>query len=206
MKNSEWGAVAYLGQSQYGKGSEIAINKDTSTTDASTGRQRTVLTSTGGGNYETNTAQSSTGNIYGIYDLSGGVWERVASYVNNNDNNIATYGASMKVESSTKYVTLYVKGEPDNRVPNYVANKEFYGDAVAETSRIDENRTETTEADYQYNYYASWFSDYSYFPIGVSPIFIRGGNFWSEANAGSFAFYLTNGSLSYNSGFRAVLV
>ncbi len=206
MKNSEWGAVAYLGQSQYGKGSEITINNDTSTTDASEGRQRTVWASTGGKNYKGNTTQSSTGNIYGIYDLSGGVWERVASYVNNENGNINSYGASMKVGSSTKYVTLYKKGETDNRVPNYVANKDFYGDAVAETSKIDESKTAATDTDYYYNYYASWYRDYSYFPLGGVPFFVRGGSYWSGANAGSFAFDYTGGSLDDNYGFRAVLV
>ncbi len=201
MKNSEWGAVAYLGQSQYGKGSEIAINDNQSTDDTSQNTQRTVWASTGGGNYKTNTAQSSTDNIYGIYDLSGGVWDRVASYINNENDNIAEYGASMQVGSSTKYVTVYQKGTTDDRVPNYVANKEFYGDAVSETSGINESKQ-----DYYYNNGASWFGDWSDVPFNDTPFFARGGRTTSTSYAGSFAFSSAYGYLDFLIGFRAVLV
>ena len=68
MKNIEWGAVAYLKQSNYGLGiTDITINNDSSYL-------------TGGGNgtsYKTNTGQSTTGNITGVYDMSGGAWEYV---------------------------------------------------------------------------------------------------------------------------------
>ncbi len=206
MKNSEWGAVAYLSHSKYGKnGTEITINADTTTSnDTTTNTQRTVWATTGGGNYKSNITQSSTGTIYGIYDLSGGVWERAASYVNNENSNINTYGASMKVGSSTKYVTLYKKGTTDERVTNYVANKEFYGDAVIETSSYDE--TKTDNADIYYNYCTGWFHDYSVFPFAGSPFFVRGGYYWLGVYAGSFAFNNTYGYLNYNNGFRAVLV
>ncbi len=207
MKNSEWGAVAYLSHSKYGRnGTEISINdnKEFSNDSPSDESKRTVWATTGGGNYKSNTTQSSTGYIYGIYDLSGGVWERVAGYVNNT--NIATYGASMQVGNSTKYVTLYVKGESDNRIPNYVANKDFYGDAVAETSKIDESRTETDNASIYYNYSTSWFHDYSIFPLNDRLFFTRGGNYLNEYDAGSFTFNGSAGDLYDYYGFRAVLV
>ncbi len=204
MKNSEWGAVAYLGQSQYGKGSEITINADTTKSDdTSQNTQRTVWATTGGGDYKSNTTQSSTNNIYGIYDLSGGLWEIVASYVNNENKYIADYGASMKVGNSTKYVTVYQQGTTDERVSNYVTNKEFYGDAVIETSSYDENRTEGN-----FNYYTSWFHDYSVFPAEANPFFVRGG-YYGEGNpelTGSFAFIHYGGYMIKSYGFRAVLV
>ena len=60
LKNSEWGAVAYLTESQYGRnGEEVTINNNGD------------IYYTGGGDgnaYVTNTPQSSTGNVYGIYD------------------------------------------------------------------------------------------------------------------------------------------
>ncbi len=194
MKNSEWGAVAYLSHSKYGRnGAEITINADSTSNDSpSDDSKRTVWATTGGGNYKENTAQSSTDNIYGIYDLSGGVYERVASYVNNGNTNINTYGASMQVGSSTKYVTLYAKGTTDEKVPNYVANKDFYGDAVAETS----GRVE----------YAGWLSDEFYFPSEYHPIFIRGGNYSRGTAAGSYAVSATDGTLHFSIGFRAVLI
>ena len=68
MKNIEWGAVAYLKQSNYGLGiTDITINSNSSYY-------------TGGGtgtSYKTNTSQSTTGNITGVYDMSGGAFEYV---------------------------------------------------------------------------------------------------------------------------------
>ena len=80
MKNDEWGAAAYLSRSKYGKNDEVTINSNS-------------LYYTGGGSgnaYVNNVAQGTTGNVYGVYDMSGGAWEYVAAYVNNGDGNLGT--------------------------------------------------------------------------------------------------------------------
>ena len=65
MKNIEWGAVAYLKQSNYGLGiTDITINSNSSYL-------------TGG-----NTGRSTTGNITGVYDMSGGASEYVMGNYN----------------------------------------------------------------------------------------------------------------------------
>ena len=73
MKNIEWGAVAYLKQSIYGLGiTDITYNDNSSYY-------------TGGGSgtsYKTNTGQSITGNITGVYDMSGGAFEYVMGNYN----------------------------------------------------------------------------------------------------------------------------
>ena len=73
MKNIEWGAVAYLKQSNYGLGiTGITINDNSSFY-------------TGGGSgtsYKTNTEQSTSGNITGVYDMSGGAFEYVMGNYN----------------------------------------------------------------------------------------------------------------------------
>ena len=68
IKNIEWGAVAYLKQSNYGLGiTEITSNGDGS-----------YLTGDGSGtSYITNTLQSTTGTVFGVYDMSGGAFENV---------------------------------------------------------------------------------------------------------------------------------
>ena len=38
------------------------------------------------------TVASSTGTIYGIYDLSGGSWERTSAMINNKEKNLYIYG------------------------------------------------------------------------------------------------------------------
>ena len=150
MKNSEWGAVAYLSKSQYGLDSQdIMVNIKNFDDNANN-----VYAGTGYNNQgkewndtsitETNSS-STTGNIYGIYDMSGGEWERVAAYVNNGNGNLVNYGASLITEgaTSTKYVMVYTSGETSSTTTddarseaNYNAdkNKKIYGDAVHETS------------------------------------------------------------------------
>ena len=67
IKNTEWGAAAYLAHSAYGRNNrEVTMNNTGYTT---------------GINYITNVNMSTTGNIYGIYDMAGGAWEHVAAYV-----------------------------------------------------------------------------------------------------------------------------
>ena len=108
MKNMEWGAVAYLKQSKYGLGTtDIAVNTNSSYY-------------TGGGTsdaYKTNVAQSTTGNIYGVYDMSGGAWE----YVMGNYNDII----SMAGFSSMPAAKYYDK---------YTSSTGKTGDATTETS------------------------------------------------------------------------
>ena len=73
LKNSEWGAVAYLTESKYGRnGTEVTINNNGRTYYTGGGAEADTI--------ETNQMQSSTGNVYGIYDLSGNAYEYVASY------------------------------------------------------------------------------------------------------------------------------
>ena len=148
MKNSEWGAVAYLSKSQYGLGTtDIAVNNknfnnNTNNVYAATGYNNegkewndTTITI---GN-----SASTTGNIYGIYDMSGGTWERVAAFVNNSHANLAKYGASVVASgtTSTKYVTVYPGNETASATTddlkseaNYSTNTKIYGDAIRETS------------------------------------------------------------------------
>ena len=73
MKNIEWGAVAYLKQSEYGLGlTDITVNDNGS-----------YLTGGGTGtSYKKNIGQSTSGNITGVYDMSGGAWEYVMGNYN----------------------------------------------------------------------------------------------------------------------------
>lgn len=82
MKNSEWGAVAYLSQSKYGKNTRIWVNPSKSYITGCAGTVATALGDNVEGcvyHYYTSNGQqaSTTGNIYGIYDMSGGAWEYV---------------------------------------------------------------------------------------------------------------------------------
>ena len=226
-KNSEWGAVSYLGQSQYGlNGTNIRINNLTLNNSVPT-----IYAVTG---YAAKTLQdgdtkledagpvsstdkvykwtekdgqtaSCTGTIYGIYDMSGGTWERSAAIVNNgNDSgNLNTYGKAimnaLNNGKSSEYVTVYPTNESkgqsldDASKSNYAVNTKIYGDAIRETSTAGLGQT-------------SWYSDYSYFVGAYGPFFARGGYYWHTSGAGLFYFIRDNGTSNYGNGFRSVLV
>ena len=95
LKNMEWGAVAYLTASIYGQGTtEVMINNSSL---YYTGCAATIIPNVilGGYNAQTNHTEghyagcenewytangqkaSTTGNMYGIYDMSGGTWENM---------------------------------------------------------------------------------------------------------------------------------
>ena len=232
IKNSEWGAVAYLSQSQYGlNGTNIYINNanlnnSTQSVYAVTGccgkteDADPIETTIGAINnraadvyvwtQKEGQKASSTGTIYGIYDLSGGTWERTAALVANGNGNLTTYGSSLinvvtktdgenTTYESTAYVTVYPSddsGVTDYNTAsqkNYEANAKIYGDAIRETS------TEGTGG-------TSWYSDYSNFTGYSFPFFHRGGYLWVRASAGLFCFSRSEGLSIYYNGFRAVLV
>ena len=111
IKNSEWGAVAYLGQSKYGLDEvEICMNNanlndTTKSVYAITGcsgkssKEKQILTTVEKINSRTQediyvwtqkngTKASSTGTIYGVYDMAGGAWERTTGLINNGDANL----------------------------------------------------------------------------------------------------------------------
>ena len=200
MKNSEWGAVAYLSQNTtYGKGSEVWINNSSDFITGSAGNSVSADTDVGTTNdYKSTQGQnaSTTGNVTGVYDMSGGAWEYVAAYVNNGHSNLTTYGSSL-VNAEAKYKDVYSKGSSDSYSNNYTASNPststgHYGDAVWETSN---SGTSTN----------SWYSDYSNFPGTGSPFFLRGGIYYNGTGAGVFFFGNNTGSLSSSYSFRVVV-
>ncbi len=168
MKNSEWGAVAYLTDSKYGRnGTEVTINSNSNYY-------------TGGGSgtaYINNITQSSTGNVYGIYDLSGGLSEYVAAYYNGSTN--LSYGSTFASQNKTSdvYSTAYegTSGSNDYK----------YGDATYEIM--------------------SWNGDGAYFFNMNSAFLQRGGGTVSEGTAGIFNFSNSVGNGGNGSGFRTCL-
>ena len=197
MKNDEWGAVAYLSKSKYGKqNEEVWINNSSSYITGSAGNSASAGTDAGTTNDYTSTQgvkASTTGTVYGVYDMSGGAWEYVAGYVNNGNSSLTSYGSSL-VNGDAKTKNVYNKASSDNNTNNYNANSGKYGDAVYETSANGNSSS------------SSWYGDYSYFPDTSVPFFLRGGSYGSGTSAGVFYFYYDNGSSYSSDSFRPVLV
>lgn len=158
LKNSEWGAVAYLTQSKYGgNGAEPYINNyykgDGANRYALTGVYASTISASQTTNtnvvkawYENTQGQkgSSTGNVTGVYDLNGCIWEYVAGYISNSggSSNRSSYGESFaKSGASTEYATVYPYNDgSDSYASNWISynntkTKAYgYGDAILETS------------------------------------------------------------------------
>ena len=191
MTNYEWGAVTYLSWSTYGKNSEVWINNSSTYTTGCAGNSVSEASYSGCQNaYNTSNGAnaSTTGNITGIYDMSGGSSEYVVAYVNNDNSNLTTYGNS--IINSTINKNIYSKGESDDQATNYAANVNIYGDAVYETSGSYSG--------------TGWNSDNSYMPYSSNPWFIRGGYCINASSSGLFSFRNPSGGAFSSIGFRAV--
>jgi len=97
MKNTEWGAVAYLQHSAYGSGDSVRINNNSSYltgysavneptcgytgTNESCNKHGTSSDITKAYNTTTGYLASTTGNITGIYDMVGCAWEYVMGVI-----------------------------------------------------------------------------------------------------------------------------
>ena len=200
IKNDEWGAVAYLSKSIYGKNTEeVYINNSSDyitgnaggTADASSASGITNAYSTANG-----MKASTTGTIYGVYDMSGGNWERTAAYVDNGHDNLKK--ETILFNGASKYKNVYTATATDgtdSASSNYdlstPANK-HYGDAVYETSSASSGQD-------------SWYKDSSYFPWTSDPFFVRGGRSAIASGAGVFATSSTAGEAGIYFGFRVVV-
>ena len=180
MKNMEWGAVAYLKQSKYGLGTtDIAVNTNSSYY-------------TGGGTsdaYKTKVAQSTTGNIYGVYDMSGGAWEYVMGNINNSSNAFYSSNAGFTTAPDAKYYDSYKYDSSSNKTHE----RGKLGDATKETLTTFGSNT------------GGWYSDYAYFPSSSYSWFLRGGFYSNGTHAGVFNFNKGVGGGGSDSSARAVL-
>ena len=196
MKNTEWGAVAYLSRSQYGKNSTVYNNPYANNNSYNGTIYYSPITGLCGNTqsysttkyndsnvYKYNTTEgknaSTTGNVYGVYDMAGGAWEYVAAVLSTKKSSGSYYNFT---NIDTKYYESY---------DAYDNSK--YGDAVYETSMNSEGGS-------------SWDNDYSYFVMESSPVFVRGGHAIDSSYAGVFTFNRAYGGTSANDSFRPCLV
>ena len=208
MKSSEWGATVYLAHSAYGRnGFEISANRNSDHITGGGSSGTTAYTCTpskfintyaynvNGNDSKAGMHASTTGNIYGVYDLAGGVEEFVATYILNKHENISEYGEALTDTVMPFMREAYTAADTDSHINNYNRNgliEKVYGNAIYETS-----------TGYVGNYSVA--SDKSVYPTGSEPFFIRGGSATSSTGAGSFSFDSATGEASDDIGFRPVL-
>ena len=207
LTNMEWGAVAYLTNSRYGRctnGSctEVSINGygETSNNTTMTGCGPIASGSEDYGTtcnaYNTTIGQtaSTTGNIYGVYDMSGGAAEHVMGNISKSNGTAYTYYASYAGTNFTystdtaKYLTPYAYGTTNEDQTAY--NRGRLGDATGEIVTSSSN---------------GWYNDYAAFPRSSYSWFLRSGGFYNGSNAGPITFSTYTGASSSDCSGRAAL-
>ena len=226
-KNNEWGAVAYLTQSIYGRCSsstsctEVYINNSSGIYTGRSGgaagetpingtypdQTSTIKYNTYGFytyddyllNYNTNTkgnkvegkgtGASTTGTIYGIYDMSGGAMEYVMGVFADTNGNPRSgrdtsynSGFTGMLEDGTTYTGVSF---PDSKYYNLYTGSSYIGHALTET--------------------AEWYSDGADFVFSSSPWFIRGSDYILDTYAGVFEFSRNDGRDNFFTGLRLVI-
>ncbi|MBQ2872553.1 MAG: hypothetical protein IJE89_00965 [Bacilli bacterium] len=189
IKNSEWGAVAYLSHSKYGINKEVRINNSSVYTGCGASTANAGSTSGCPNAFGTVSSypQSTTGNITGVFDMSGGANEFVMGHFGNaiNDNG---YDSGFSELPDKKYYDVY---------PTDI----FVGTDSTNLGLC----TIDTCGGHALNETAGWYSDNKSgaFVNATKPFFVRGGKFDSGASAGVFAFNDQSGA-STTFGSRSV--
>ena len=154
MKNAEWGVVAYLCYSDYGVVPQInacgSYNSTVGYYDLYTGAgpqesenedRYSYDSSTFLSNYAYNTTNgklaSTTGNETGVYDMNGGAWERVATYLDNKNDSLSDYGNS-STDSNIQYFN-------SNNELNSQYSAYWEGYEVSEEERSNQIKISETE-------------------------------------------------------------
>ena len=240
MKNSEWGAVAYLSRSKYGVNREVYINNSSYTgrsggnvggstaintvyTDrTSTWQYNTYGYYTWDGyllEYNTNNkttthdiskVASTTGNITGVYDMSGGAWEYVMGVFARSNGILWSGGDTTYNSGFTGSV-----GSGGSRYTGVAFPDRKYYDVYKAESGTSINALTACDGGICYGHGLSevknWYGDDAYFVNVYGPWFGRGGGSASGAKAGAFVFETDNGSdnngrgNSNYYGFRSVI-
>ena len=136
MKNSEWGAVAYLSHSTYGINKEVRINNYYASSKTLTGCGATSANAAesttcgipyGSPSTENNTyPQSTTGNITGVFDMSGGAWDTVMGNYNKTKSN-----SGFSIFPEKKYYDNYTTLDVSTACNGGLC----YGHSLTETNR-----------------------------------------------------------------------
>ena len=228
MKNTEWGAAAYLQHSTYGSASKVRINNNSDyiTGYAANNEPTCGLTNTNeecnrycndetcNTAYPSSVLASTTENITGIYDMSGGAWEFTMGVMVDQSGNVlsglnSSRNSGFKGEYSeggsnttgydwpdSKYYETYEHGTM------YQFDRRILGDATGETGSFASVFFENVNRPV-----SSWYQNGAVFYYNSSSWLLRGGTYRSGVESGVFSMGTTiqNGSVNEAVGFRIVL-
>lgn len=193
MKNSEWSAITYLSHSKYGINEEVRINNQNTCT---TGCGATAANASGnatcsnqyGG--QTTYPQSTTGNVTGVFDMSGGCFEYVMCHYGA----VTSYGNNSGFSASNPL--------PLEKYYDNYSNTQFNGTSVTNFTKC----TFDTCGGQALSETKEWYGDGATFMNAANQWSRRGGSWDNKAASGIFATSNNSGMPSYTYTFRLVLV
>ena len=225
MKNMEWGAIAFLTNSIYGRyndastciasGCEVWINNintgygngtavsgqpqwgpsitGCAVTSTSAGVSNSQTACASGYDWKTKGVNASTtGNQYGIYDMSGGAWEYVMGVQKDSSGNVQVSSSGFSTSSlpDSKYYDLY-----DYQAEDGVGYTRYHlGDATREVLKNTSSQGGN-----------AWWNAWAYNIYSSYPWVGRGGYYSDGTLAGVFYFVSTIAGGWTNTSFRSVL-
>ena len=191
MKNMEWGAVTYLTYSKYGRynedgscislGCEVVKNNNNSYITGCAGDSLSVSQTSSCNQWNTSIGvnASTTGNIYGIYDMFGCADEYVMG--------------NMLTSSGVFYPSLSGLNQPESK---------YYDSYTYGTSNADHSRGHLGDATIEVK---SWPNVYNFFPNSSNSWFARGCDYSFPNNYNILGYYADTGVASSYSSFRIVI-
>ena len=241
MKNSEWGAVAYLSQSKYGKYGNS--NYEQANKEIYTNNSSSMYTGRSGGSYggntpanaiysnqtsetkqynaygyytydgylleydtnkksdkrEMNKLASTTGNIYGVYDMSGGTMEYVMGVFANSDGEKWSQASGFIGKTGADGTNVDGLEWPEEKY--YEVYKASSGTTISLTTGCNGgvcNGHALIET-------AGWYNDYADFINSSNSWFVRGGYYLSYTKMGIFSFRYEHGGGGALHSTRVVL-
>ena len=208
IKNMEWAAMAYLTYSKYGKSGnlnysgvekEVRVNNHSDHLTGCGASSHNAPAESVCNSYQTPQGQaaSTTGNITGVYDTSGGAWDVVAAF--SKDASMEHYplaGTGFTQERldelslSGQYVDVYTWG-----IDWYDRSNNGLGNALIEMGPYN-------------SVVGSWYEDYAVLPYREKePGIARGGGVEDRIiSCGTMAFYNWTGVADPTIGYRVTLL
>ncbi len=218
MKNTEWGAVAYLSHSKYGKytvkdgNTEIMINnsdnfvtgysaKSAPTEGYQLYTDRAQSTPGENNDYSYNyndlnsVVASTTGNYTGIFDMNGGNTEIMMATMKSESDSPSYSSSGFDEEKFPKEIQYY---DIYKYTTEYKYNIGILGDATSEMGSFENKMYGSNGAPI-----TSWYTDFGWIINSNAPWFIRGGS--SDAGTGAGITFFTRGNGDISNAYRIVL-
>ena len=190
MKNTEWGAVAYLKQSKYGLGTtDIGLNNYDSSpylTGCGAASGSEYSTTCNAYNTTDGMSASTTGNVYGIYDMSAFMGTYVMGVMQDNTGTNTPMSGYSSSSNSGFTGKVYDSGNFTQYSGVSFPNSKYYDLYAYGTSHTDYTRRILGDATGEV---ASWYDDNIGFVRSGYPWFVRGASGYGDpTGAGVFTF------------------